>query len=217
VRQSAFQRESGANLVSSVLNRAGVARRAEVRASPSPSCTPSARLTSRTVRSPPRPRFGRFSLSSATKLRFGSGFGRRRARTPSFVHATWCARWSAITAWKNHVSVAVPTATGSIVQVASLTGDRGAERRARESRCPLVLRRGTEWSVIVHRIEDTPGNVVISAAESVPVNAQALSAYDGAHLAMAAARKRVAVVWLTKATLSSGESPGGWALFDCNE
>ena len=42
-----------------------------------------------------------------------------------------------------------------------------------------------------------------------------LSAFDGTRIAAAAARDRVAVTWLTKATADSALPIGGWALLRC--
>ena len=42
-----------------------------------------------------------------------------------------------------------------------------------------------------------------------------LAGFDGDHVAMAAARQRVALVWLTKTTLTAGDPTGGWAVLQC--
>lgn len=47
-------------------------------------------------------------------------------------------------------------------------------------------------------------------------NGASTAAFDGTHLALAAARNRVAVVWLTKHALEAGQPTGGWALLECN-
>jgi hypothetical protein len=44
-----------------------------------------------------------------------------------------------------------------------------------------------------------------------------LTSFDGNHVAMAAARSRVAVVWLSKGVLTAGDPAGGWALLKCSE
>ena len=44
-----------------------------------------------------------------------------------------------------------------------------------------------------------------------------LTTFDGVRIAMAAARNRVAVTWITKATLESTDPTGGWALLRCAE
>jgi hypothetical protein len=49
------------------------------------------------------------------------------------------------------------------------------------------------------------------------VGTESLAAFDGARVAIAAARNRVAVVWLTKHALGAMEPKGGFAVYACEE
>ena len=42
-----------------------------------------------------------------------------------------------------------------------------------------------------------------------------MTTFDGIRIAMAAARNRVAVTWVTKGSLQSTDPTGGWALLRC--
>ena len=76
-------------------------------------------------------------------------------------------------------------------------------------------------NLTVHRVTGVEGTLASSSSDDVAlpdkIGTVQLSNFDGNHVAMAAARSRVAVVWLTRGTLSAGDPTGGWALLRCSD
>jgi hypothetical protein len=145
------------------------------------------------------------------------------------------ADWAALTAWSGRVAAAVPASSGTTLGVWELSGStvsskgsnlvgsggvQGAALAAMGSH--LFMAQGKAGGITVIDLEDASGNLDITkAANSVdlpqavgPVN---LSTFDGKHIAMAAARGHVAVVWLTTSKPTPADPPGGWALLRCQD
>lgn len=140
------------------------------------------------------------------------------------------ASWAAITAWQTRVAAAIPAANGMTLVVAEMGASGVTEIAAggvgttpvlsgalSTLGTHLLMAQGRSGAITLHRIESAIGGLVPSPAASVEVGVPSLAAFDGEHVAMAAARKRVAVVWLTKGALQDGDATGGWALLECNE
>jgi hypothetical protein len=140
------------------------------------------------------------------------------------------APWAALTAWQNRVAAATPASAGTMLVVAEL-GANGPQEIAggvigttpvssgalSTLRSHLLLAQGRNGGITLHRVEDASSGVIASPAASVEVTAAGVADFDGQHLALASTRKRVAVAWLTKHALASGDPTGGWALLECND
>ncbi len=144
------------------------------------------------------------------------------------------ASFAAITAWDNHVAALVPSASGMTAGSASLAGDTLAIAQS----APLgsgVVNGAALTTVGDHLLVLSGSNGAFSlikvpgakaalnfgqseAEDFNPTNLSQLSgAFDGTHVAIAAARARVLVVWLTSAKLGTGSETGGWAMLQCAE
>jgi hypothetical protein len=141
------------------------------------------------------------------------------------------ANWAAMTAWDNHVAVAVPASAGMALTIGDLAGnavavsanalvgsgptESGALAALRDH---LFLAHGFPGAILVDRLAGAKTKVSIPPVDTVtlPVGALGLTAFSGKQMAMAAARDRVAVVWLNKPQLAGGETTGGWALLRCS-
>jgi hypothetical protein len=143
------------------------------------------------------------------------------------------AEWATMTAWSNRVAAAVPSATGLTLTVAQLdtgvltvdgTGIVGSHAESgalARLRSHLFVAQGYSGGIKVLRLESADavlGLVPVASIDMTPTNsAPPLSNFDGTHLAVAAARQRVALVWTTKSDLANGDPTGGWALLRCPE
>lgn len=144
------------------------------------------------------------------------------------------AAWATMTAWNNHVAAAVPASTGLTLSVADLSGSTVAVSATglvgtgstqggalATLRNHLFLAQGYSGGIKIYRLPGAETKVSITPADAVelpaavgPVN---LGAFSGQQIAMAAARNKVAVVWLNKPKLAMGDLTGGWALLRCAE
>lgn len=142
------------------------------------------------------------------------------------------AGWAALTAWNNRVAAAIPAGAGMTVQPAEFNGGTVSPKATIQVgsgtaqggalavlRSHLFVAQGKVGGITVYRLDGADGNLANKPAVSMefpssfgPAN---LTAFDGARIAMAAARDRVAVAWVTKGKLAAGEPAGGWALLRC--
>jgi len=136
--------------------------------------------------------------------------------------------WAAMTAWDNHVAIAVPGSAGMALTIAELVGNAvtvsanvpvsagptmsGALKVLREH---LFLARGFPGAILVDRFTG-PTSMKPFDTVSLPAGALGLNDFGGTQLAMTAARDRVAVMWLNNPQLAGGEATGGWALLRCS-
>ena len=60
-----------------------------------------------------------------------------------------------------------------------------------------------------------PATPSATQAFSQTIGGVSLGSYDGKSIAVAAARNRVAVTWVTRQSLGSTDATGGFALFAC--
>ncbi len=140
------------------------------------------------------------------------------------------APWAAATAWGNQVAALVPTAGGGSFTVARLengttttttigdvgpTSIQGAALVALHDSLVAVL--GTPGAITLQRFPGAGSTVSKSAAsvEKMTVDTTLLQGFDGVHVAAAAARTRIAVVWTRSSQLQSGQPVGGWAILQC--
>ncbi len=144
------------------------------------------------------------------------------------------APWAALVAWNNRVAAAIPAGVGMTIQPAEFTGGAISPKASvligagtvsggalAVLRNHLLVAQGRSGGITVHRVDGADGLLANKAAVSMdfpasfgPAN---LTTFDGVRIAMAAARNRVAVTWITKATLESTDPTGGWALLRCAE
>jgi hypothetical protein len=86
-------------------------------------------------------------------------------------------------------------------------------------RSHLFVAQGHTGGITIHRLEGADGNIDMKPADTVELPTSLgkinLSTFDGTHMAIAAARNHVAVVWLSKPKLADGDPTGGWALLKC--
>jgi hypothetical protein len=164
--------------------------------------------------------------------------GDRQSDTlPDFTSTTFdlpLANWATITAWSNHVAAGVPASTGLTLKIADYStgsvavnanGLVGSEAFAGGAlavlRNHLFVAQGTYGGIKVFRLDGAETKVSITPSDSVEmpaaVGAVNLGQFDGTHIAMAAARDTVALVWLNKPTLAAGDLTGGWALLRCSD
>jgi len=162
--------------------------------------------------------------------------GDRQSDTlPDFTNSTFdlpLANWATITAWSNHVAAGVPAATGLTLKIAdynsgsvavSANGLVGSEAFTGGAlavlRNHLFVAQGSYGGIKVFRLDgaETKVSITPSAAAELPaaLGAVNLGQFDGTHLAMAAARDSVMLVWLSKPKLADGDLTGGWALLRC--
>ncbi len=144
------------------------------------------------------------------------------------------AAWGALTAWDDKVAAIVPGAAGvsfkavalggtSVSEVATGTIGSGAVKGGALAtlRDSLFVLTSSVGGLTVHRIAGAQGTLSSSAMADVALPEKLgtveLTGFDGNHVAMAADRSRVAVVWLTKGILAAGDPTGGWALLKCSE
>ncbi|MCC6899833.1 MAG: hypothetical protein IT377_12710 [Polyangiaceae bacterium] len=142
--------------------------------------------------------------------------------------------WAALVAWKDKVAVAIPDAAGVTLQPAVWTGGAvktlaslQVGKEVVQGGALAVLRdhlfvvQGLSAGIAVHRIDGAGGSLAQEPAVSRDwvgaLGDVSLTDFDGARIAAAAARNRVAMTWLTTATGGSAAPVGGWALLRCAE
>ncbi len=142
------------------------------------------------------------------------------------------ANWAAATAWDDKAAALVPTASGATWKAAQLAGSTVSEHASgtvgsgvlksaamTTLRDNLLIVTATGQGMSVHRITGAMGTLSSSAADSVALASDLgggiLEGFDGDRVAIAAARSRVAVVWVNKSQFASGDVMGGWALLKC--
>ncbi|MBX3183352.1 MAG: hypothetical protein KIT72_03705 [Polyangiaceae bacterium] len=137
------------------------------------------------------------------------------------------ASWGAITAYTGRVAVMVPEGSGVTYSLTdSLGADlgtgtisvndvRGGDVVALNDR--LLMLTASTGNLTIHRFTGAATTPV--AGEQAPflgsVGSTSLSGFQGELVGMAAARNRVAMAWLTRSRLQSGDSVGGWAVLEC--
>jgi hypothetical protein len=105
-------------------------------------------------------------------------------------------------------------------------------------RSHLFVAQARAGGLTLHNLEDADGTIKLPASTPAPTEGgteggastsagsvdlqtnlgdATLANFSGTQLAMAAARNRVAIVWLTKPKLGETDPTGGWALLRCNE
>lgn len=104
-------------------------------------------------------------------------------------------------------------------------------------RTHLFIAQARAGGITLHHLQDATGNIITtsgggsgdsgsdagggSGSESIELQTNlgeaTLANFSGTQLAMAAARNRIGIVWLTKPKLADGDPTGGWALLKCNE
>jgi len=137
--------------------------------------------------------------------------------------------FAALTAWDNRAAALTPSASGISWKAFELAPSGVAQELGSGS-----LAMATGLSLAVAALENQlivasalpqqisvrrqPGakTLPFTGAEKSVVLSGELGSFDGTHMAMAAARNRVAVVWLTQHALAAGQPVGGWALLECN-
>lgn len=144
------------------------------------------------------------------------------------------AAWGAIAAWNNRVVAAVPAGAGMTIQPAELAGSAvtpkaqfvvgaGTVQGGALSvlRSHLFVAQGRSGGITVHRLDGADASLsakpVLSMDFPVSIGPNNLTTFDGTRIAMAAARDRVAVTWVSKGKLAPGDSTGGWALLRCKD
>jgi hypothetical protein len=155
------------------------------------------------------------------------------------------ASWASMTAWQDRVAVVTPATSGAtlkvielgsaagesgsaVSEVANLTVGTGSTAYAGVAalRDHLFIAQAKSGGVTLHNLMDANGTIAVTSggdAGTGSVELQSnlgdatLANFSGTQLAMAAARNRVGIVWLTKPTLADGDATGGWALLRCNE
>jgi hypothetical protein len=78
----------------------------------------------------------------------------------------------------------------------------------------LLFALGKAGSIDVHRLTGATGSITETPENSETITS---SGFDGSHVAVAAGRSRLAVVWLTKQAPGASDSTGGYALLQCAE
>jgi hypothetical protein len=144
------------------------------------------------------------------------------------------AGWAALTAWNNRLAAAVPAGAGMTVQAADwinntvspkapfVVGSGTVEGGAMAVlRSHLFVAQGRSGGITVHRLDGADGTLsgkpVVSMEFPVSLGPNNLTTFDGKHIAVAAARDRVAVTWVSKSKLLPGDASGGWALLRCTD
>lgn len=143
------------------------------------------------------------------------------------------ASWAGLTAWDDRVAALVPAASGVSWKAASLAGSTVSEIGSGTVgsgavkgggvvalRDHLLMLVATTSGMKVVRLSGAQGTLGASPIDTVDlpstIGAVPLTNFDGEHVAIAAARSRVAIVWLTQSILTSGDPTGGWALLKCS-
>ncbi|MFO0568787.1 MAG: hypothetical protein U0263_24205 [Polyangiaceae bacterium] len=144
------------------------------------------------------------------------------------------AAWAAMTAWKSRVAAGVPAGAGMTVSMAEL-GSGGVTVKATglvgkgtvaggamaALRSHLFVAQGRSGGITVHRLDGADASLntkpVVEMDFPVSLGPTNLSSFDGTRIAIAAARERVVVTWVSKGKLASGDATGGWALLRCTD
>ena len=142
------------------------------------------------------------------------------------------ATWGAITAWADRAAAIVPAAAGGVeLKVADRTGAEfgggsipGSAFRSgdiAQLRNHLFVVGGQMGGFTVFDVQGATTAPMVPPANSVQLTSNIMGvsvvAVDGNHVAIAAARQRVALAWLRQQQLVGASSPGGWALLECGE
>jgi hypothetical protein len=148
---------------------------------------------------------------------------------PSTLDFEGESQFTALTAWDNRFAIANPTAGGLKLSIAHL--DSGAASTigstilgAAKVQSGALTTLGTNLFVgsgnpdafNLHRLDTTAPSEPLVPNLSTSVPKALVQGFDGKHMAMAAARQRVAVVWLNRPELVPTDGAGGWALLECN-
>jgi len=143
------------------------------------------------------------------------------------------ATWATMTAWSNHVAAAVPTSAGSTLVAADLVGNSvsvsatgavGSGTVLGSSLAPLrdhfFVAQSYQGGIRIVRLSGAETKLSLAPVATVELpttlGTASLTDFGGTQLSIAAARDRVAVIWLTKPNLISGDITGGWALLRCS-
>ena len=163
--------------------------------------------------------------------------GTRDTDTPDEKGEFWlpqAAAWATLTVWNSRIAAGIPGDAGMIIQPAELVNDTvkpkalipvgvGAVAGGAMAvlRSYLLVAQGRSGGITVHRLDGADaslsGNAEVWMDLPVSLGSTNLSAFDGSHIAIAAARKRVVVAWLSKSKLVNGNATGGWATLKCND
>lgn len=145
------------------------------------------------------------------------------------------ADWAALHAWDDHVAALVPHATpvgggGFVLSSATLSTEAvTATIGAADVRAAALATLGDHLFVLAGapdglHLYDVPGASTKPQLEQASpkdfqgsIGSAPIAGSDGAHVAMAAARGRVLVVWLSGADVTADQPTGGWALLACPE
>lgn len=144
------------------------------------------------------------------------------------------APWAALTAWNNRVAAAIPAGAGMTVQAAEYLGGTVSPKAPfvvgsgtvqggalTVLRGHLFVAQGRAGGITVHRLDGADGSLsgkpVVSMEFPVSLGPNNLTTFDGTHIAMAAARERVVVTWVSKSKLANGDATGGWATLRCKD
>jgi hypothetical protein len=139
---------------------------------------------------------------------------------------------AALTAWDSSVAAVVPTAGQPTWASATLSGsDLANTKVASFGEAPLTgaalaplrdhvfVLGASAGQLTLYDFRGAQADVQPTPAGTVHFNdsvgTASLAGFDGQHVALAAARNQVAVVWLTGSELASGSALGGWALLSC--
>ncbi len=131
--------------------------------------------------------------------------------------------WVSLTAWGSQVALLAPSPQGPAVTVVEASTATMAELVSDRLEAPSP----TAGAIATLRdrllVATASGNTISLQQSSVlSLSAEAAAklspgGYQGKLLALAAARERVAVAWLNESSVAAGNSPGGWAVFECAE
>lgn len=143
------------------------------------------------------------------------------------------ASWAGLTAWDDRVAALVPASSGVTWKAARLAGStvseigggtvgngvaKGGDLVALRDHLVMLLATNTGMKVL--RLSGAQGTLSAAPIHSVDlpstIGPVSLATFDGEHVAMAAARSHVAIVWLMRSTLTTGDPTGGWALLRCS-
>jgi hypothetical protein len=141
--------------------------------------------------------------------------------------------WGALTAWLNRAAAVVPTLDGSSLRFAAVDVDGVELATGHFEGGPyesgdivtlhehLLVVGSRPAGFTLFRIDGATSLLSAAPAATLTlsdaVGSLSLKRYAGRQMAVAAARERVALVWLNEPTLEEGERAGGWALLSCPE
>ena len=138
--------------------------------------------------------------------------------------------FGALAAYDDRVVAGVPSASGltwsvyevsstavtNVVDQQSLGGGAVLSADVVEHNGSLIFALGKAGTITTHRFENASSSIGSTASDTGTLSAPTLpSGYDGQNVAIAAGRNRVAVAWITKASATSSDAVGGYALLQC--